>query len=133
MSLVRLIYASRFCSSKYDPSELAKIHESALKNNSGLNVTGALVFGNDHFLQCIEGESEAVNDLYRKISRDPRHDRPTLLGYEHISERSFVDWSMKMVMLTEKKLSLVKRFSTKTDFDPLRMDPKSAFLFLLAI
>jgi hypothetical protein len=98
-----------------------------------MNITGALVFGDDHFLQSLEGESEAVNRLYCKISRDTRHERVTLLSYEQISERAFTEWSMKMIMLTEKKMELVKRFSTKSHFDPFKMDPKSAYHFLLAL
>jgi hypothetical protein len=133
MSLVRLVYASHFQDSKFDPSELARILECAVKNNPELNVTGILAFGDDHFLQCLEGGREQVNDLYAKIARDPRHDKITLLSYGEISEREFGDWSMKMVLLTEKNTHLIQKFSIGTRFDPLRMKSDSAFQMLKSL
>jgi hypothetical protein len=133
MILVRLVYASRFKHSEYDPKELARILEKATVNNAVAEITGTLVFGDDYFLQCLEGGREAVNRLFAKISHDPRHDNVLLLGYEEISERQFGDWSMKLVLLSEKKAALVKRFSTTSAFNPLKMSSKSALELLMAM
>ena len=62
MHLVRLIYASSF-NKDLNHSELAKIYEEAKVKNLKNDITGLLVFGNDYFLQCIEGGSEEVNRL----------------------------------------------------------------------
>ena len=133
MSLVRLVYASHFEDSKFDPSELARILECATKNNPEINVTGILAFGDDHFLQCLEGGLQEVNALYAKIARDPRHDRLTLLSYGEIAEREFGDWSMKMVLLTEKNSHLIQKFSVGSRFDPLKMKSESAFHLLKSL
>ncbi len=77
---------------------------------------------NDYFLQCLEGGREAVSHLYSKICQDPRHENVTLLRFEEISERRFEDWSMKLVMLTEKNNRLINRFATVSKFNPLRMN-----------
>jgi hypothetical protein len=133
MTLVRLVYASRFEDSKFNPSELARILESATRNNPEHNITGMLAFGDDHFLQCLEGSREHVNRLYAKIANDPRHSSIVLLDYEEIKEREFADWSMRMVMLTEKNAQFIRRYSVGTRFNPFEMSGASAYHLLCAI
>ena len=89
MRLVRLIYTSTFLSQEYDSSELKKIHEVAMANNSQLEISGMLIVGNDYFLQCLEGGRENVNRLYEKIAKDKRHNRATILSYEESHSRRF--------------------------------------------
>jgi len=133
MHLVRLIYASRFKDEEFDPSELNKILETSKFNNQKHEITGELVFGDDYFLQCLEGERELINQLYSNIVKDPRHSSVTLLEYEQISERYFGDWSMKLVLLTEEKINLVRRFSVSGKFNPFMMNPVSALEFMVAL
>jgi hypothetical protein len=42
--------------------------------NSGLDVTGALLFTGSHFAQILEGPPSSVEELMQSIKRDPRHD-----------------------------------------------------------
>ncbi len=133
MILVRLVYASHFKQNDYTTTELARILEKATANNGASDLSGALLFGDDYFLQCLEGGREAVNKLFLKICQDPRHENVLLLRYEEVSERKFEDWSMKLVMLTEKNNSLIKRFSTSGKFNPLRMSSQSALDLMVAI
>ena len=88
MRLVRLIYASKF-KKDVNPSELNRIHEEAVAFNSKNHISGILVFGEDFFLQYLEGGREAVNNLYNKITADPRHTSNLILDYSEISERQF--------------------------------------------
>jgi hypothetical protein len=60
LRLVRLVYASTL-NKKTDPSELKKILDVATTNNVEENITGILVFGDDYFLQCLEGGRGSVN------------------------------------------------------------------------
>ena len=129
MRLIRLIYASTI-KADTDPSELAKIHEVADEKNGLSSISGLLVFGDDYFLQALEGGREAVNALYHRIMKDPRHTKIVLLEYGDISVRQFEDWRMKLVLLTEKKSQLVKRFSATEKFNPYEMTAPTALSFL---
>jgi hypothetical protein len=132
MSLVSLIYCSR-TNPDTDPAELAKIKKTSLKNNVINNITGILVFGEDYFLQCIEGGRMEVNTLYSTICRDQRHKDPVLLSYTDIAQREFSDWYMKVVLMTEKYKNLLIPYSSSKDFDPMRMNCQSVSRFLLSL
>jgi len=133
MNLVRLVYASRFCDSKYDSKELSRILECATAKNPEFEITGELIFGDDYFLQCLEGGREEINKLYFKIQQDPRHESVMILSYEEVTEREFSEWSMKMVMLTERNRSLIQKYSATSKFDPFKMKAKSALQLLIAL
>jgi hypothetical protein len=132
MKLVRLVYASAL-RPNVDPSELAVIHSKSLENNPKEVITGILVFGNDYFLQCLEGSQESVNRLYAKIASDPRHERCTLLSYSKISTREFDDWAMKLVLMTEKKTKLITKYSMSGVFNPYEMSGEGALGLLIAV
>lgn len=132
MMLMNLIYTSRI-KQETDPSELARIHETANKNNPNLNLTGILVFGEDQFLQCLEGGRSEINALYTKICQDPRHEAPVLISYHDIAKREFEKWNMKLVLMTEKNQSLLHTYSNSRKFAPMTMSPASVYSFLLSL
>ena len=39
-------------------------------------------------------DAEAVDDLFRRIAQDPRHDQIVQIVREPIARRAFADWSM---------------------------------------
>ena len=133
MRLVRLIYANTFKSKTVDASELSRIHEKAKTANLSLDIAGMLVFGNDFFLQCLEGGREAVNSLYSKIASDPRHERSLLLEYSELTEKDFDQWSMKLVLLTPEKMKFLRKFSATSTFDPYKMRGKSGHQLMLSL
>jgi len=128
MQLVRLIYSSQFRAGT-KPNELANIHNAALSHNPKNGITGTLVFGDDKFIQYIEGERTKVNHLFRMIGADPRHEQVTLLDFSEITEREFNAWHMKLVLLSESNPKVV-RFSDDGSFDPSRMNASTALNFL---
>ena len=132
MRLVRLIYTSKL-SAGVNPAELAKIHETALRNNEKFGLTGMLAFGNDYFLQVLEGGNSAVNQLYNRICADDRNKNPLLLEYSEIAERDFAKWSMKLILLTEQKKSLLRNYSASDDFDTYKLSGHNAYRLLLAL
>ena len=129
---LRLIYVSTFKAST-DVTELAKIHERARESNSKYDLTGMLVFGNDYFLQCLEGGREPVNRLYANILSDQRHEKVTLLDYTELHERDFGKWSMKLVLITPEKELFLRRFSITSHFDPYQLSGQSARQLMLAL
>jgi hypothetical protein len=94
--LCRLIYASDVAT-PFDFGDLQAILAKAQQNNPALDITGLLVMVSQRFLQVIEGPSENVNLLYRKISRDPRHGNCSLVEFGPIPTRLFDDWSMRAI------------------------------------
>ena len=63
MKLVRLIYASTSVN-LVNSAEVASIVEKAAAKNAKNHITGLLLAGEQHFLQCLEGGREEVNALY---------------------------------------------------------------------
>ncbi len=93
MNLVELIYTSRM-TTPMSMTDIVDLLDTARTNNTRNGVTGMLTFSSDRFLQAIEGPPAAVNELYEKILRDPRHDHVQLLGYHAVPHRRFSNWSM---------------------------------------
>jgi len=93
VKLVELIYTSRM-TTPMSMTEIVQLLDSARSNNTREGLTGMLTFGSESFLQALEGPADAVNRLYEKLVRDPRHTRVMLLGYRPILHRRFSSWSM---------------------------------------
>lgn len=132
MNIVRLIYASRL-KKKLDHAAVEKIADVSRRNNKKLGVTGALCSSPRGFLQILEGPPAAVNDLYNRIVRDPRHADVSLLEYVKVPFREFENWSMAYVRTDEIAQALLHKYSTHRVFDPFTMGPMQARVFLLAI
>jgi len=62
--------------------------------NRALDVTGALLFTGDRFVQLIEGPSNSITELQRSIFRDARHHEVTTIRSDDIEEREFLGWSL---------------------------------------
>lgn len=93
-------------------SELVQCLEQFRKNNTLINVTGLLLYnGHGTFLQVLEGDEEVVEELYRHINADPRHQRINCLGRRAITQRSFPDWSMGFKSLENEDLSMIDGYS----------------------
>jgi hypothetical protein len=130
MSLFRLIYTSTL-SKNVDISTLPQIHSIAKTNNTQHGITGVLLFGNDYFLQCIEGSREEINRLFTKLARDVRHERIEISEYTETSERHFNKWSMNLVILTEKNQKTILPFSSTVYFEPYQMSSESSLKLML--
>lgn len=74
--------------------ELRAILDVCRVNNAALDVTGALVLADGHFVQYLEGDTAKVQSLYAKIKQDARHERCKLLASGFKADRSFSAWSM---------------------------------------
>ncbi len=117
---VRLIYCSR-ATDKFRASDIYELLEKAVRRNEELGITGILFYGNQNFLQCLEGPRDKVNLLYRVILSDRRHEKITLLEYEEIAERCFADWSMGYVCANDINKELMELYKTKGLFDPFSL------------
>lgn len=88
-----LIYASRAVHD-FDEPELLQLLERARSVNEELGVTGMLVYAARSFLQLIEGEPDAVEQVWQRIRADERHRDLRVLRDDPATVRQFSDWTM---------------------------------------
>lgn len=131
MMLVQLVYTSAYAQ-PISLDEARAIARGARKTNAQHGITGMLMFGHGHFLQVIEGGSEAVNDLYHRIAQDPRHEKLRILSYRAIDERAFGCWSMAHVDATTIGADILLRFGRTTDYEPASLTGEQALGLLTA-
>lgn len=127
--LVRMYYAST-ASSGVDMNEFKTILATAQKNNTQRDITGMLVFNSKVFLQCLEGDRDALNDLYVKLVRDPRHSRLAILSFEQVRTRHFADWSMAFTPLNASNRALFLKYSAHSMFNPYAMSADAVEEFM---
>ena len=96
MDLKSLTYTS-LAQMDLSADDLHAIHHAARELNALDAITGMLVFNGTHFLQIIEGETAAIDDLVVRLRRDRRHSGLEIRDERMIQERSFPDWSMELV------------------------------------
>lgn len=123
--LVRLLYASR-AAPQIDTDELLSILRKSKAHNPALGITGVLCFSEGIFLQALEGGRSAVNRLYNKIVRDPRHTDVELLTYEEIGERCFSGWSMGQVTMSRLNPALLLKYSERPTLDPFAVSGQAS-------
>lgn len=102
--LKRIKYVSRFAEG-LPAGSLAELETLSARNNRERGLTGVLLTGGGLFFQVLEGEPEAVDEVYAAIARDPRHRDLLLLSEELAIHRLFPDWSMKAVAIDPERVA----------------------------
>ena len=115
--LVRLIYAST-ASELVNHEMIEKILEVSRKNNPVNGVTGVLCYGDNIFVQALEGGREQINNLYGRLQQDPRHTKLILLDYSEIEARQYSGWTMSKIRLDRINLSLLLKYSATPTLNP---------------
>ncbi|MBL7765193.1 MAG: BLUF domain-containing protein [Chitinophagaceae bacterium] len=92
--------------------DIKDILEIARKNNEDDQITGILVYCNKHFFQILEGEKEAIIELFNKISIDRRHDNVIKIQEGYIEQRHFDKWNMAFKSFN-KELRDLDNFNTE--------------------
>lgn len=94
--IIRLYYTS-LAREDMDLAECRRLVAQAQARNALQDITGVLLYDSRHFLQVIEGEFEAVTQLYQRIARDPRHSKVKQLCMMGIKSRHYQRWSMGLL------------------------------------
>jgi hypothetical protein len=123
--LYRLIYCST-ATSKVNSEGLAQLVDRARSTNFEHDLTGMLLHNSRFFLQSIEGARELVNELYSRISRDPRNQHVVLVKYGQVPERLWPSFQARFLSPTADTQALLRRFATQGQFNPYTMHPDSA-------
>jgi hypothetical protein len=74
--------------------ELDVLVEKSRLRNSHLGVTGALIFTEKQFAQCLEGPRAAIDELMVSINSDSRHRAVKVVKNANQVPRRFVSWSL---------------------------------------
>lgn len=119
MQLTRLIYASRH--DRPSVETIDRILQTSRANNVRTGITGALVIGEHHFLQLLEGDRPAVAQCFMRIMSDNRHHDIQIIGCGDAAQRSFTEWSMHRIETSRIKTHIMSRYTRNGAFDPLRM------------
>ncbi|MDT0577039.1 BLUF domain-containing protein [Croceicoccus sp. F390] len=87
--------------------------------NAQREVTGLLFYNGRNFLQVLEGDNAVLRSLMSLIIQDPRHAGVSVLANVEIMARSFPQWSMRLLQLSE---SVEERRSCIDGLLPAQMD-----------
>ncbi len=74
--------------------EIQNILTASRRNNERNDITGVLLYAECGFIQVLEGRKHHIDQTYRKILCDPRHNNILVLYREAVNERSFPQWVM---------------------------------------
>jgi hypothetical protein len=92
--MLQIVYTS-IANQEFSPADIDRLLAAARARNKAIGVTGMLVFHDGTFLQALEGEQRAVNEVFASVKDDGRHRDITILhrgpGFE---QRVFGDWPM---------------------------------------
>jgi hypothetical protein len=91
--MIQITYISR-ATAPMSAENLLALLQQCLPNNASRSVTGMLLYGNDTFLQVLEGDEQVVENLFDTIGKDTRHTDIQLLRRRPIESRQYSDWSM---------------------------------------
>ncbi len=116
MALHHIIYLSR-ATGPFSDHDLRTLLEEARQQNAAQRITGALVYGNEQFVQIIEGEESVLAALYEHLLLDPRHTQLVKFADKAIDHRSFTDWSMAYRSISDEQARGLAAYVPLTELD----------------
>ena len=129
MFLTRLIYFSY--SAPNTDLDIEQMLQSARTQNAKNNITGALWFDGDIFVQVLEGERRPVSETYHRIAQDKRHKDIELVSCNTVDRRYFHKWNMGYLADSKDNRELILKYSGENKLVPWRL-PDTSLLQLLA-
>ena len=127
-----LVYYSK-ATQEMSEEDLVDLLVVSRRNNISLNISGMLLYRNGEFIQALEGDKILVENLFEKISNDPRHKEILVLSRKEIPERVFESWSMGFENLSGSALSELEGYSDFIDTafsDPYFKQSETAYNLL---
>ena len=103
-NVLTIVYTSR-ATKPMSALDLTSLLQVAHDRNQAANVTDMLLYAHESFMQALEGETDAVEGIYRSICADPRHTEIDLLSRREVGIRTFPRWSMGFEQPEDESLS----------------------------
>lgn len=91
-----LAYSS-LAQTEFDDEALLALADFAAAKNETIGITGYLYYREGLFLQYLEGDQKAVEELMAKIVLDPRHRVLSTVSLPFGRERIFPHWYMRFL------------------------------------
>ena len=129
MELKRIIYSSRK-SPKLDLEDTIELITDAAVRNAVVGLTGFILYAPRFFLQLLEGESDVVDETFKRIEVDPRHSDIAILDESTVDERSFAQWSMGFASGDENRTRLLEEAGIDVDAEFPRLGSDEALELL---
>lgn len=123
--LHRLVYYSRNHVSGDEAAFRTHVDDILAKsraNNGRDAITGALLFNAGCFAQVLEGPLASVEAAFERIQQDERHGEVSLLALDAIEARSFPNWAMGFVGVSEAAAERFAAIGPASGFDPSTLD-----------
>jgi len=97
-----IIYTSKYIGRPEDIDDvLADIVSKSQVNNTEFDITGMLFYHNGRFIQALEGDAESLEGLMSILENDSRHENIQRIVDQTIKKRTFSEWSMGSLDLSE--------------------------------
>ena len=126
MKVYQLTYRSKAIQ-EITPNNIYEIVKVANEFNPSLAITGCLIFYNGYFIQILEGEQVAVEELYNKIKKDKRHTFTNILSKGWAPKRIFENWNMAYMNLADLSLGNKKGLVLKAQTELQNISTKTNF------
>jgi hypothetical protein len=117
--LFSAVYAS-VATREFSRDQLDDLLRQSRRNNDASDVTGMLLYREGRFIQVLEGPEKTVRNLLAVIKADTRHEKVRVLLEEHLTERTFADWTMEYEPIRVPSSPLAPGF--RDSFDDLESD-----------
>lgn len=91
---------------QWEQAELEELLNVARQWNAPRSLTGMLLYSGGNFIQSVEGEEDAITEVFARIHRDRRHHGILVLLDENVEQRSFPDFSMGFRRVSAGELNL---------------------------
>jgi hypothetical protein len=104
--MIQVSYLSR-ASGPMSAEDLLALLLQSRTHNAARGVTGMLLYGNQTFLQVVEGDDAVVDELVARISKDPRHGEFRVLSRRSMPRRQYSDWTMGFERITDDGLKQI--------------------------
>ena len=101
-----IIYLS-WATVPFTDRQLQELLLVARQRNAELAITGILLYGNECFIQLLEGEEDVVQELYAQIKQDARHGNIITFTNKPVAQRVFTDWTMAFHSVSSPQLNAV--------------------------
>lgn len=112
-----ICYLSKQAQTLKNP-ELEKLFEFIIEMNPSLNITGALLYNNNFFLQVLEGSKKTVKELFSKIRKDKRHTDILMIFDQRIENRIFQNYEANFSILkTKADIERLNTYLSNYDFE----------------
>jgi len=109
--LTALVYKSR-ATERFHAASLGELVTNAQARNAAEGLTGALFYGDNEFVQWLEGPKERLDTVAASINRDRRHTDIEVLSYGSVPARIYPHWQMHLITSTPN--DQVLRSKTRT-------------------